>query len=237
MRSYLELAKLHSRHNRRQSYMTIACIFLAVFLVTSVFSMVDFEYMHMSENMIRSHGNWHILLKNISANEMNEVLKEADIEESCCYDTLNYNLDEDYLLDGHMLCIVGTEPAFMEMVPGSLLEGHFPEDDSEVLLSLNAKDVFGYSIGDKVVFDTPDEEHTYTICGFIIDTSISLSQDAILSILNYETFDKITVNGIDNERLFEIGIMRNQYGNYKIYRSTPVCSGRCSVRIKTREDL
>ena len=79
MRSYLELAKLHSRHNRRQSYMTIACIFLAVFLVTSVFSMVDFEYMHMSENMIRSHGNWHILLKNISANEMNEVLKEADI--------------------------------------------------------------------------------------------------------------------------------------------------------------
>ncbi len=204
MRSYLELAKLHSRHNRRQSYMTIACIFLAVFLVTSVFSMVDFEYMHMSENMIRSHGNWHILLKNISANEMNEVLKEADIEESCCYDTLNYNLDEDYLLDGHMLCIVGTEPAFMEMVPGSLLEGHFPEDDSEVLLSLNAKDVFGYSIGDKVVFDTPDGEHTYTICGFIIDTSISLSQDAILSILNYETFDKITVNGIDNEPVYYI---------------------------------
>ena len=204
MRSYLELAKLHSRHKRRQSYMTIACIFLAVFLVTSVFSMVDFEYMHMSENMIRSHGNWHILLKNISANEMNEVLKEADIEESCCYDTLNYNLDEDYLLDGHMLCIVGTEPAFMEMVPGSLLEGHFPEDDSEVLLSLNAKDVFGYSIGDKVVFDTPDGEHTYTICGFIIDTSISLSQDAILSILNYETFDKITANGIDNEPVYYI---------------------------------
>lgn len=204
MRNYLELAKLHSRHYRRQSYMTIACIFLAVFLVTSVFSMVDFEYMHMSENMIRSHGNWHILLKNISANEMNEVLKEADIEECCCYDILNYNLDEDYLLDGHMLCIVGTEPAFMEMVPGSLLEGHFPESDSEVLLSLNAKDVFGYSIGDKVVFDTPDGEHIYTISGFIFDTSRSLSQDAILSILNYETFDKITVNGIDNEPVYYI---------------------------------
>lgn len=74
-----------------------------------------------------------------------------------------------------------------------------------------------------ITFETRDENN------IVLNLPILLDKD--------KYFEFEVVNGIDNERLFEIGIMRNQYGYYKIYRSTPVCSGRCSVRIKMREDL
>ena len=73
MKSYLELAAINARHNARQSRMTIFCIILAIFLVTSVFSMVDFEYIHMKEKLIRDHGNWHIMLSNVPKEEAEAV--------------------------------------------------------------------------------------------------------------------------------------------------------------------
>ena len=55
MRSYLSLAGISAKAHRKSSRVTQLCIMIAVVLVISVFSMVDFEYMHMTEKLVRDH--------------------------------------------------------------------------------------------------------------------------------------------------------------------------------------
>ena len=192
MKNYLELAAINARHNARQSRMTIFCIILAIFLVTSVFSMVDFEYIHMKDKLIRDHGNWHIALSNVSKEEVEGVWNEADVKAAAWYDTFNYDLDRDIQLDGHPLCVIGTEASFVnDIYPGTLREGRFPQNDSEVLLNLNAKNISGYAVGDQAVFQMPSGTYSYTVCGFIADTSQSLASDAVIAVLDYHAFEAL----------------------------------------------
>jgi len=192
MRNYLELAKIHARHNKRQSRMTVFCIALAVFLVTSAFSMVDFEHMHMTEKLIKDWGNWHILLNGVPKEEAERVREEAPVQAACWYDTLNYNLDKNFYLDGRPLCVVGTEASFLDdMAVATLREGRFPQNDSETLLSLNAKNISGYAVGDSAAFQTPAGERSYTVCGFVSDTSGNLVSDSIIAILDYAAFESL----------------------------------------------
>ena len=211
MKNYLELAAINARHNARQSRMTIFCIILAVFLVTSVFSMVDFEYIHMKEKLIRDHGNWHIVLSNVSKEEAESVWNEADIKAAAWYDTFNYDLDKDIRLDGRPLCVIGTEASFVkDIFPGTLREGHFPENDAEVLLSLNAKNISGYALGDQAVFQTPSGTNAYTVCGFVSDTSRSLASDAVIAILDYRAFEALAeANGQRREMQYYIRLQEN----------------------------
>ncbi len=206
MNNYLELAAINARHNARQSRMTIFCIILAVFMVTSVFSMVDFEYIHMKNKLIRDHGNWHIMLSNVSKEEAEGVWDEADVKAAVWYDTFNYRLDKDIYLDGHPLCIIGTGSSFVEdMVPGTLREGHFPQNDSEVLLNQNAKNALGYAVGDQAVFQTPSGTYSYTVCGFAADTSQSLASDAMIAILDLHSFEALAeANGQQREMQYYI---------------------------------
>ena len=206
MRHYLELAGIHARHNRRQSRMTIFCIILAVFLVTSVFSMVDFEYMHMKEKLIRDHGNWHIVLNHVSKEEAEGVWNEADVKAACWYDTINYDLDETVWLDGRLLCVIGTEPSFFDdIMVGMLREGQFPQNDSQVLLNLNAKNILNYSVGDPVTIRTPSGMYSYTVCGFVADTSGSLASDAVIAVLDYSALETLAeANGRQRDAQYYI---------------------------------
>ncbi len=206
MKNYLELAAINARHNARQSRMTIFCIILAVFLVTSVFSMVDFEYIHMKEKLIRDHGNWHIVLNNVPKEEAESVWNEADIKAAAWYDTFNYHLDREVWLDGHPLCVIGTEASFViDFFPGTLREGRFPQNDSEVLLNRNAKNISGYAVGDQAVIQMPSGTYSYTVCGFIADTSQSLASDAVIAILDYHAFETLAeANGQRREMQYYI---------------------------------
>ncbi len=58
MRSYLELARLSAKERRGQDRMTVLCIVLAVFLVTSVLSVLDTYYSMETERLIRKHGGF-----------------------------------------------------------------------------------------------------------------------------------------------------------------------------------
>lgn len=206
MKNYLGLAKLHARHNSGQTRMTILCIILAVFLVTSVFSMVDFEYTHMKTKMIKDHGNWHILLNDVPKEEAEGIWEEVPVKAACWYDTFNYDLDKGVYLDGHPLCVVGTEPSFFDdMVINQLVEGNYPANGSEVLLNKNSKNMTGCAIGDTVVFQTPSGNYTYRVCGFVADTSNSLAEDAAIAVMDYSAFESLAAsNGQQREPLYYI---------------------------------
>ena len=206
MRSYLSLAEISAKAHRRNNRVTQLCIMIAVVLVISVFSMVDFEYMHMTEKLIRDHGNWHIALNHVPKEEAESVWNEADVKAACWYDTFNYRLDQPICLDGRPICIIGTEESFFtDFWKDMLTEGRFPQNGSEALLNQNAENILGCRVGDAVVIQTPAGEYSYTVCGFVSDTSYSLARDALIAVLDYTEMGRMAeANGQAREMQYYI---------------------------------
>ena len=206
MHSYLSLAGISAKAHRRSNRVTQLCIMIAVVLVISVFSMVDFEYMHMTEKLIRDHGNWHIALNHVPKEEAESVWNEADVKAACWYDTFNYRLDQPIYLDSRPICIIGTEESFFtDFWKDMLTEGRFPQNGSEALLNQNAENILGCRVGDTVVIQTPAGEYSYTVCGFVSDTSYSLAQDALIAVLDYTEFGRMAeANGQSREMQYYI---------------------------------
>ena len=206
MRSYLSLAGISAKAHRRSRRVTQLCIMIAVVLVISVFSMVDFEYMHMTEKLVRDHGNWHIALNHVPKEEAESVWNEADVKAACWYDTFNYRLDQPICLDGRPICIIGTEESFFtDFWKDMLTEGRFPQNGSEALLNQNAENILGCRVGDAVVIQTPAGEYSYTVCGFVSDTSYSLARDALIAVLDYTEMGRMAeANGQAREMQYYI---------------------------------
>ena len=206
MRSYLSLAGISAKAHRRSRRVTQLCIMIAVVLVISVFSMVDFEYMHMTEKLVRDHGNWHIALNHVPKEEAESVWNEADVKAACWYDTFNYRLDQPICLDSRPICIIGTEESFFtDFWKDMLTEGRFPQNGSEALLNQNAENILGCRVGDAVVIQTPAGEYSYTVCGFVSDTSYSLARDALIAVLDYTEMGRMAeANGQAREMQYYI---------------------------------
>ena len=79
MKSYLDLIQISARIKRKQNRMTILCIVLAVFLVSTVFSMADMGIRAEKINMINKHGNWHICLRETDTNTAQSICARSDI--------------------------------------------------------------------------------------------------------------------------------------------------------------
>ena len=65
MKSYLSLIPISAKVHRRQNKMTLLCIILAVFLVSTIFSMADMELRSQKIRTIYDNGNWHIAIQKI----------------------------------------------------------------------------------------------------------------------------------------------------------------------------
>ena len=77
MKHYLDLVPISAKVHRKQSRMSIFCIVLAVFLVTTIFGMAD---MFVRSQIIKTQaetGNWHIALRNISDEDAAEQKKAS----------------------------------------------------------------------------------------------------------------------------------------------------------------
>ena len=206
MKSYLSLIPISAKVHKQKSRMTRLCIFLAVFLVTAIFSMADMEVRSQKIRAIDEYGNWHIHIKNPTKEAADLIALRPDVEASSWYNTLNYRLKEDYLIfsgrdtgqsgegtsdaGGKKTCICGMEEAFLDKIMAEdLVEGSFPKEEGEALLLDNAKDSMGVEIGDSVRLHTPSgDEKTYRISGFAKTTAMTTKTDAVILCLPVDSF-------------------------------------------------
>ena len=188
MRSYLSLVPISAKVHKRQNRMTIFCIILAVFLVTAVFSMADMGVRMEKERAVSNHGNWHIMLKNISKEDAEQIGSSAGVAFASWYDVINYKINEDYFIGSKKAAICGVEKMFVTDIMNCLTEGSYPQKDNEVMLTANAKDILGVNIGDLVTLNTPSENIDYVISGFTNESSAKV-YDAIVMITDISSFN------------------------------------------------
>lgn len=172
MNSYLSLVPISARVHKRQSRMTRICIILAVFLATSIFSMVELWSKGQTEAMRQKHGDWHIALQGLPDETAEQVRSDAVLAVSAWYSAINTDtahLDEGYTLGGRTAAIFGVEAAYPDNIMKYPVEGTFPQNEGEAALSADAKELFGLAVGDRVTLHTPAGDFDYTISGFYED--------------------------------------------------------------------
>lgn len=198
MRSYLSLVPISARVHRRQSRMTRICIILAVFLVTSIFSMAEMWTKSETTAMRHKHGDWHIALQNVPDDEAEQIIENSDVAFSSWYDAVSADADKGYFIGGKNVTIYGVEEAYPVQIMDYPTEGTYPKTKNEVTLSADAKELWGVAVGDGILINTPAGDLEYTISGFYEDDSeFNKSIDGACAYLNQAAFDELCgLNGV-----------------------------------------
>lgn len=192
MKSYLSLIPAYARIHKKQNRMTLLCIVLAVFLVTSIFGMADMEIRSQKLQAIKRYGSWHISIHNLSETDAAILAQRPDVAASSWYNVLNYRLKEDYSISGKQASVCGIEPSMLSIMKYELTEGTFPKTDSEVILTNSSKEVLGIQIGDTVTLLTPEgPSRELTVSGFGMDNEIAMKTDAVIAFLPLTGFQSL----------------------------------------------
>ncbi|NBJ93558.1 ABC transporter permease [Parablautia muri] len=169
MKSYLSLVPISARVHKRQSRMTRICIVLAVFLVTSIFSMAEMWIRAEQTAMINKHGNYHIILQDVQADAADQIKHRSDIVAFSEYGDINTDADRDYFINGKSVVLYGVEETYLADMMHYPVEGAYPQNDKDIALSADAKELFGFNIGDKVTLNTPLGNFDFMVSAFYED--------------------------------------------------------------------
>lgn len=191
MKNYLSLIPISAKVRKRQNRMTMLCIIISVLLVTMIFSMADMAIRMEKTRIIEKQGNWHIMLKNPSAQQIKQIARQKEVLAFSRYDGLNYDLSEDYTIQGKRCVIAGGDRAVLTKIYNNLTEGRYPAKTNEILLSRRAKDQLSLRIGDEILLHTPAGDFAYTISGFGGDVTISADADVVGAFLCWDAFQNL----------------------------------------------
>ena len=191
MKSYLSLIPISAKIRKRQNRMTMLCIIISVLLVTIIFSMADMAIRMEKTRVIEEHGNWHIMLKEPSEQQTEQIAQRTNVMAFSRYDGLNFNLSKDYTIKGKSCVIAGGDRAILTEIYDNLTEGHYPSNEDEILLSNRAKGLLSLKIGDAITVHTPAGDFDYTISGFGGDVTITTDADIVGAFLNWDSFQSL----------------------------------------------
>lgn len=209
MKSWLNLVPISAKVHKRRNRMTLFCIVIAVFLVTAIFSMADMGLRMEKQHSIEGHGNWHIKLNHVSENTAQLVRERPDVQASSWYDTVNLDMDKDYAIDGIRTALCGIDEAFVTDIMNYFTEGSSLENERQIILSENTKELLGVGLGDTVTLNTPFGSHDFTISGFRSGderytmsgrgetTALLVKEDQIGAFMDIRTFRQIC--GVENK--------------------------------------
>lgn len=207
MKSYLELIPISAKVRRKQNRLTLICIVLAVFLVTAIFSMTDIWSEAEAESSIKRHGNYHIILSGISKEEAARIAGQSDVAVAAWYRVFGEDTDKGWYTAGDKrIVLYGTEPSYVYDIRNYGTEGTFPQNSSEIMLSMDAKEQFGVHEGDGITIDTPAGSFDYTVSGFCGDDSVYNSDiDGICGYMDLSALTGIcAVNGQETSPVYYV---------------------------------
>lgn len=188
MKSYLELIPISARVHQKQSRMTLICIALAVFLVSTIFSMADMELRNQKQLEIDGNGNWHVMFSEIDDKTAAMIAARPEVKDAGWYDYLSEKTE--YTVSNKTVSISGQDKnVFEAMFPTKLTEGVFPTKVNEAVLTENAKIGLDITVGDTITLEhSGSEPLQLSIVGFVESTSKLQKYDTYALLLTTEGF-------------------------------------------------
>ena len=206
MKSYLSLVPISAKVHKRQNRMTLMCIVIAVFLVTTVFSIVGAIVDMEKTSMIGSHGYWHISIQDISEDVAEQIRSRSDVKTVSECETINAGVDENYYIGSQRAVLYGVDESWVTDIWDFLEDGTYPESDTEVIASANIKNPLGVDIGDSITLNTPSGSTEYTISGFgSHDLEFNDMYDAVTVYMNRGAFSELCLaNNVEESPVYYV---------------------------------
>lgn len=206
MKSYLSLVPISAKVHKRQNRMTLMCIVIAVFLVTTVFSIVGAIVDMEKTSMIGSHGYWHISIQDISEDVAEQIRSRSDVKTVSECETINAGVDENYYIGSQRTVLYGVDESWVTDIWDFLEDGTYPESDTEVIASANIKNTLGVDIGDSITLNTPSGSTEYTISGFgSHDLEFNDMYDAVTVYMNRGAFSELCLaNNVEESPVYYV---------------------------------
>ena len=147
-----------------------------------------------------------MLYKMFRRMKQNRLERTLDVEVSSWYDEINTDAEQNYYIDGKNAVLYGIEESYITDIMKYPTEGVYPQNENEVALSADAKELFSVKIGDEITLDTPMGDVKYTISGFYEDdTEYNDIIGGCCVFMNRKAFDEIRrLNGIESASQFYI---------------------------------
>ncbi len=166
MRSYLSLIPVSAKVHKRRNRMTLLCISISVLLVTAIFSMADMIVRTENEFMLSNHGRWHFSFDGLPADIAEEISSRPDVEDIGWSEKFNEDAELPWFVGGKKAALCGADETYITKIMDGIVEGSFPQNDNEAILTENAKIAIHAKIGDSVTVHTPAGDREFTVSGF-----------------------------------------------------------------------
>ena len=167
MKSYLDLAHRYLLAHKRKTNLTIISVTMAVALVVGIFSMVDSLVKFERAQVLKNEGNFHILIRNPSNEEIKNVSTRIDVENSGTLKDLG-----EGIIDNKQCAISSLDENFAHNINFNLIEGKYPASENEIMLEkwFMEKSESAHKIGESIAITLPDKTvKNFTISGIYND--------------------------------------------------------------------
>ena len=189
MKNYLDLIPISAKIHRRQTRMTRWCIVISVFLISAIFGMADMFLQSQKKLAIMTDGAWHVMFREVDEEQMALLAARPEVKTVSRYAATNYKLDMGYETGGVPTVLCGFDETFFELYPAvRLLDGIYPKEKGEALVTEGMRKRQGLSPGDLVEVVTPDGSLSLRISGIVEDTSMMLQTDAFGVFMSTDTY-------------------------------------------------
>jgi putative ABC transport system permease protein len=170
MRSYLLLAPKYLAAHKKRSRLAMISVIIAVTLVSGIFSILDSLVSFEREQILKTEGNYHILVRNPSHDEILQIQSRFDV--------LNCGMLKEFSngkIRDEDATFAAIDPNFAGNLNINIKEGAYPEASDEIMLEkwyMNRADL---KVGDTVTLNLPkkDNSRKYVISGMIHDWGVT----------------------------------------------------------------
>lgn len=150
MRSYLSLVPKYLSAHKKKTRLAITSIAISVALVTGIFSMLDFFLQFEKIQQIREYGNYHLSIKDATEEEKQAISSRIDVQNSGTWISFKRGS-----LGGKECRLAAVDEKFAPNMQITLLEGHYPMAENEMMLEKWAAESLNLKVGDraKITFE------------------------------------------------------------------------------------
>lgn len=220
MKNYLDLVSISGKLHKKKNRMSVFCIILSVFLVTVIFGMADMFIQSQILQAKKEEGNWHIAIVEITDEEARLIGARPEIVAAPRYGVKNFRGNEGYFLSGKDAIIAGCDESFATDISDAVLEGHFPQSDTEAMLTQSTKNRLDLKVGDTFSLETPEGNLTYTVSGFCNDAMKTMDDDAYGVFLCTDAFRSFFPDKKSNELEDYDSLLYVQFADHARIRHT-----------------
>lgn len=174
MNSYLDLVTEYNRIHHKKNRIIIACIALAVCLVTAIFGMTDIAAKFETEQLKHEFGSYHIRIKNMNADDAILIKSRADVAYS---GWVQVAPSVEY--EGKEFRVIGGDEETATQLGLSVAKGKYPRLANEALVDRQALTNYGWIVGETIKINMGDAgDKEYKIVGVFNEFSSLKSKDS-----------------------------------------------------------